>query len=348
MSAQPPAPAGVFGSLRAFVAAISEHIERAVSVRVPVLKAVMELSEREVYAVGELVQRIRRESTLQVDDIERIRQEIGDEDGGASDNGRRTLAASLLALTGAQQFSASLSRTLDERMTEHERLARVAASSAKRIVEVALEVSRIGSTAALVSLLARTEAEAGAGEASPGHAKFLANELHALTSGVEKSAQQITRLGLELIRAIPQIAEHAAAMQQSHTAATQLFDQRLTAVRVAQQDALRTTEAAVREGRERADRIVRQLQELSARLQFQDSIAQDLTAILNQELQSTAFVQRALGQLPDTPPERSQFELEARRAEHLSHALSAEERARQADSAEAEREQLGEGEDVFF
>jgi hypothetical protein len=352
MSSSPP-QGRAFASAGAFIAAISEHIGRALRVRVPVLKAVMELSEREVFAVGQLVRQIRRESALHVEDLELIHRELVD-DSKADAARRPTLGQSLRALSGAHQLSLSLSRTVHERMGDHAQLTREAVMSAKQIVDLALDLTRIGWTAEHVTLLARDEnAEAGPTGAQLAR---VAEQLRDLTERVGKAGQQMTHLGHELLRIVPRINEHAAAMLESHAEASTLFNQRMTSLRDAQQAALQTTDAAMREGRERAGRIVNQLYELSARLQFQDSIAQDLTAILHQELASTKLVQRSLGGLPDTLIDKVEFEAEARRAEYLSHALSSEERARRADAdaesatgAEGDASALlEEGDDLFF
>lgn len=346
MTETPPERPSAFSSVGAFLSAVSEHVGRALRVRLPVLKAVMELSEREVFAVGELVQKIQRESVQQVAELERIHREFAAELPSVAGPQRKTLAESIRELDAAHHFFLNLSRTMNSRIEEHGRLVRWAASSAKQIVEIAAEVGKTGSIAALVTLNARFEAGRLGQEAEPFVA--IAEQLRELTHRVERAGQQINRLGQELVLIIPEIAQHATALQTSHGDATRMLDERMIGVRAVQLDALQTTAAAVDEGRSRADRMVRQLHELSARLQFQDSIAQDLTAILHQELASAKLVQRSLAEIPDNLPAPAAFETEARRAEHLSHALNADERKRQADDAGAGAEGQLESDDALF
>lgn len=339
--------AGLFDSLRAFADALSTHVARALRVRVPVFRAVVELTEREVYAAGEYLQTLRAEGKAQVVDLERICAEF-----------EQATTAALAAVGCAEPLPtertesidagcglAALNHACQSHAAEHTRLAQEATSAARQVHAIGSELGVLGSMAA--TAIVDVEREAGHWGGAATGIPIVGEQLRQFSERLEGAGQKMAQLSEVLESSLDAMAQRADALQLAQVQSAARLERCIHQLNVARSHALQSAADALASGRARGERIARDLHALSAKLQFQDAIAQQLTALLNQEVASAKLLRQSLAALPHSLPERAQFEAEAIRAEHLSHALSAEERARRADAGESDSAQL-EAEDAIF
>ena len=326
-------PESSFPELRSVAGALWGHIERAIAARLPVLERVIELSEREVLAAVMIVQNINAESKRALKDLEVVASCLST---NRVKNAPASLGDSVAQQADAYAHFVGLCGTTERKLSEQQGLAGKASVAVKRILNIVGEVDGIAQRACITTFNARIEsARMGAAART---FDVIADELRDMTEAVQRLNVEIKSIGEELMKVIPVMAEGAGTLRESHAHISASLGKHMAEVCDSQRRAMAVLNDAVVAGRARTDEIVEQSHEVMSRLQFQDRISQDLSALINQEIASGELVERSLMALDsDERPEPDDVEREGRAIEEIRHGnIQADESDDESPGAKAE------------
>src|SRR6201992_222172 len=142
--------------MKRFAEAISEHLTRALRARLPMLREVVDMSEREFLTIGDIVQAIRGESKQQVADLESVDRQIG-RAGEAHPEPATTMHASMDVQQRAHGEFLVFCQAVDAQLVRHETLARTALQAVRQIADIAARFDQITMSATMVAINARVE-----------------------------------------------------------------------------------------------------------------------------------------------------------------------------------------------
>jgi len=302
-------------SLRALAGALLGHVERALAARTPVLERVIELSEREVLAAVTIVQNITQQSKRALAELEVLALCLSPV---VAKDAPPSFGASIAQQAAAHSRFVGLCAATEAKLDKQEERAGTATISVKRILQIVAEVDAVSQRACFTTFNARIEAA----RMGPAGRTFdiIADELRDMTAAIQALNVDIKAIGEELMGVIPVIAKEAGELRSNHANVSSSLAKHMAEVVDSQRRTLTVLNDAVVAGRARTDGILEQSHEVMARLQFQDRIAQDLSAVLRQELASAQLLEEALLAI-DAPEalDLTAIEQQARSIEAIRH-----------------------------
>lgn len=247
-----------------------KHVDRLRAFRTNLMDRVREvnqISEREVIAASNQIDRIVRAATDHIQRTHGILREL--EDGG-----QEGLQGAVERQTAAVDAYA---RDLAERIEQQERVAEAAAELTTGITRAAASVEALTVEARVLALNARLEA-ARLGSSGSAFAT-IAGEMKRLSEQIAKTNELIHELAGELCRAVPEVAVRAVEMRRSSGELYITVNE--AGKNVANEaNALRQKVAApLSDGDQALAVIVRASHEALSHLQFQDPVAQGLMRV---------------------------------------------------------------------